>query len=91
VVAPDGTVWVPDNRRSIVERADRTGTVLGGFDPFATTPNNDGANSLTVDRMGTSMWAAQRRQTSPFCKLRNERPGYNRTRVRPVLPWSNHR
>jgi len=48
-VAGDGTVWVLDDQRSVVEQYTAAGTVLGSFDPFATTPRNDGANNLFVD------------------------------------------
>ena len=51
-VAPDGTVWVLDDRRSVVEHYRPDGTVIGSFDPFAADPFNDGANSLAIDSHG---------------------------------------
>jgi outer membrane protein assembly factor BamB len=51
-VDPDGTVWVLDNIRSVIEHYDRTGTVLGSFDPFTSMPDNDGGNSLAIDAAG---------------------------------------
>jgi outer membrane protein assembly factor BamB len=48
-VTRDGTVWVLDDHRSVVEHFTPDGKVLGSFDPFATTPNNEGANNLFVD------------------------------------------
>lgn len=51
-VAPDGSVWVLDNRRSVLEHYDPTGKVLGSFDPFVARPSDDGANSLTVGPTG---------------------------------------
>jgi outer membrane protein assembly factor BamB len=51
-VAPDGTVWVLDDVRSVVEHYTRDGEILGSFDPFALTPTNNGANSLAVDTKG---------------------------------------
>src|SRR4029079_2917732 len=51
-VAPDGSVWVLDDQRSVVEHYDPTGTVLGSFDPFASLASNDGANSLAIDGHG---------------------------------------
>ena len=51
-VAPDGSVWVLDDRRSVVEHYSATGKVLGSFNPFATIPSNDGANSLAIGSSG---------------------------------------
>ncbi len=51
-VAPDDTLWVLDDIRSVVEHYTADGKVLGSFDPFAAVPINKGANSLAVDRHG---------------------------------------
>jgi outer membrane protein assembly factor BamB len=51
-VASDGTVWVLDDRREVVEHHDVTGKVLGSFDPFASLSSNEGANSLAIDGNG---------------------------------------
>lgn len=51
-VAPDGTVWVLDDVRGVVEHDRPDGTVIGSFDPFADQPVNDGANSLAIDAAG---------------------------------------
>jgi len=51
-VAADGSVWVLDNVRSVVEHFSPTGKVLGSFDPFATDPINNGANGLAIDATG---------------------------------------
>lgn len=51
-VAADGTVWVLDDVRSVVEHYTRDGTVIGSFDPFAHQPVNKGANSLAIDGHG---------------------------------------
>lgn len=51
-VGPDGTVWVLDDVRSVVEHYTAEGRVLGSFDPFATVPVNGGANSLMIDAEG---------------------------------------
>lgn len=51
-VAPDGSVWVLDDVRSVVEHYTADGTVLGSFDPFMSTPINGGANSLAIDAHG---------------------------------------
>jgi outer membrane protein assembly factor BamB len=51
-VALDGTVWVLDDIRSVVEHYRPDGTVIGSFDPFATDPVNKGANSLAIDPHG---------------------------------------
>ena len=51
-MAPDQTVWVLDDVRSVAEHYTPDGEVLGSFDPFATTPTNKGANSLAVDATG---------------------------------------
>jgi outer membrane protein assembly factor BamB len=51
-VAPDGSLWVLDDHRSIVEHYTASGELLGAFDPFATEPVNGGANSLAIDSAG---------------------------------------
>jgi len=51
-VAPDGTLWVLDDRRSIVEHYTADGEVIGSFDPFERHPVNNGANSLAIDSDG---------------------------------------
>jgi outer membrane protein assembly factor BamB len=51
-VAPDDTVWVLDDRRDVLEHYDPDGNVIGSFDPFASEPVNEGANSLAVDGDG---------------------------------------
>jgi hypothetical protein len=51
-VAADGSVWVLDDIRSVVEHDTPDGTVIGVFDPFAQRPTNDGANSLAIDGQG---------------------------------------
>ena len=48
----DGSVWVLDDRRAVVEHFDRNGKVLGSFDPFSNSPSNDGANGLAIDKAG---------------------------------------
>ena len=51
-VAPDGTIWVLDDTRSVIEHYRPDGTVIDSFDPFADQPINDGANSLAIDARG---------------------------------------
>lgn len=51
-VAPDGTVWILDDVRRVVEHYTADGTVLGSFDPFAPSPINNGANALAIDAAG---------------------------------------
>ena len=51
-VASDGTIWVLDDIRSVVEHYRPDGTVIGSFDPFAAQPINDGANELAIDANG---------------------------------------
>ncbi len=51
-VAPDGSVWVLDDIRQVVEHYARDGKVLGSFDPFQHAPVNNGANSLAIDPHG---------------------------------------
>ena len=48
-VAGDGTVWVIDDRRGVVEHYRPDGTVLGSFDAFANAIDNDGSNGLAID------------------------------------------
>lgn len=52
-VGPDGSVWILDDVRSVVEHDSAAGKVLGSFDPFAATAVNRGANSLAIDDHGT--------------------------------------
>ncbi len=52
VVARDGTIWVLDDIRSVLEHYDRTGKVLGSFDPFSNAPRNDGSNGIAIDVAG---------------------------------------
>jgi outer membrane protein assembly factor BamB len=51
-VAADGSVWVLDDIRSVVERYTPDGEVIGVFDPFTQQPINRGANSLAIDGHG---------------------------------------
>jgi len=51
-VAADGSVWVLDDIRSVVEQYTPDGNVIDSFDPFAQQPINKGANSLAIDGHG---------------------------------------
>jgi outer membrane protein assembly factor BamB len=51
-VAKDGTVWVLDDRRGVIEHYDAKGTVLGSIDPFTNGPSKGEANSLALDADG---------------------------------------
>jgi sugar lactone lactonase YvrE len=51
-VAPDGTLWVLDDVRMVAEHYDRTGDVLGSFDPFKNVPTTKGANTMAIGPNG---------------------------------------
>jgi outer membrane protein assembly factor BamB len=51
-VGPDRNVYVLDDVRSVLEKYDLDGNVLGSFDPFSNGPSNAGSNGFTVDRDG---------------------------------------
>jgi outer membrane protein assembly factor BamB len=51
-VGQDGTVWVVDDRRSVVEHYRPDGTTLGSFGAFSNMTRNDGSNGLAIDGKG---------------------------------------
>jgi outer membrane protein assembly factor BamB len=51
-VAADGTLYVLDDVRSVVEAYTPAGKVIGSFDPFERSHINNGANALAVDDKG---------------------------------------
>jgi hypothetical protein len=52
LVGPDKLLYVLDDVRSVVEKYDLNGKVVGSFDPFSNAPGNHGSNGFTVDADG---------------------------------------